>query len=188
MKINPRPYHMQNPEGMYFVTFSIVFWIDVFIRARYKEIFVESLRFCIENKGLQVHAWCLMSSHAHLIISAKEPEKTNLSSILRDLKKYTAQQIIREIEESGFESRQEWLLDKFAFAAKSNSRNSQYQFWQQNNHAMELLSIKFIDQKLQYIHDNPVKEGWVEEPEHYLYSSARDYAGTQGLVPVVLIG
>ncbi|WP_377131350.1 transposase [Rufibacter roseus] len=71
--LQPRPYHMQNLEGMYFVTFSVVFWIDVFIRARYKEIFVESLKFCIQHKGLQVHAWCLMSSHVHLIISTKEP-------------------------------------------------------------------------------------------------------------------
>ncbi len=186
MNLSPRPYHMKNPEGMYFVTFSVVFWIDVFIRARYKEIFVESLRFCITNKGLQVHAWCLMTSHVHLIISAEEPEKTQLSDIIRDLKKYTAQQIIREIE-NGPESRREWLLDKFAFAAKSNSRNTSYQFWQQNNHAEELFSNNFIDQKLQYIHQNPVEDGWVEEPEHYLYSSARDYAGTQGLVPVVLI-
>jgi REP element-mobilizing transposase RayT len=186
MQLNPRPYHMQNPEGLYFVTFSVVFWIDVFIRAKYKEIFVESLRFCIKNKGLQVHAWCLMTSHVHLIISAKEPEKIQLSDSIRDLKKYTAQQILREIE-GGVESRREWLMDKFAFAAKSNSRNTQYQFWQQNNHAEELFSNDFIDQKVQYIHHNAVKDGWVEEPEQYLYSSARDYAGIPGLVPVVLI-
>lgn len=164
----------------------MVFWLDVFIRARYKEIFVESLKFCIQHKGLQVHAWCLMTSHAHLIISAKEPEKTHLSAVLRDLKKYTAQQIIREIE-SELESRKEWLLDKFSFAAKSNSRNTTYQFWQQDNHAEELVTNKFLDQKLNYIHNNPVKDGWVEEPEHYLYSSARDYADLKGLVPVVLV-
>ncbi|WP_181307567.1 transposase [Rufibacter sp. XAAS-G3-1] len=178
---------MQNPEGMYFVTFSVVFWLDVFIRARYKEMVVKSLWFCCQHKGLQVHAWCLMSSHLHIIISARDPATTNLSDVLRDFKKYTAQQIIREIESSSLESRKEWLLDKFVFAAKSNSRNTNYQFWQQNYHASELCSNTFIDQKLQYIHENPVKEGWVEEPEHYLYSSARDYAGLKGLVPIVLI-
>jgi putative transposase len=186
MLITPRPYSMSNPDGMYFVSFSVVFWIDVFIRRRYKDIFVESLKFCILNKGLRVHAWCLMSSHVHLIISASEPEKVNLSDILRDLKKFTASQIIKEIETTN-ESRKEWLLDKFRFAASKNSRNSTFQFWQQNNHAEELISNKFIDQKLRYIHQNPVQEGWVEEPWHYLYSSARDYDGLPGMVPVELI-
>ncbi|WP_225986474.1 transposase [Rufibacter sp. LB8] len=187
MPKEPRPYHMHNPEGMYFVTCTVVFWLDVFIRAKYKEVFVESLKFCCQHKGLQVHAWCLMTSHAHLILSAKDPETTNLAGVLRDFKKYTAQQIIREIESTLLESRRDWLLDKFEFAAKSNSRNTTYQFWQQNNHALELTSNNFMDQKLQYIHENSVKEGWVEEPEHYLYSSARDYAGLNGLVPITFI-
>ena len=75
----------------------------------------------------------------------------------------------------------------FAFAAKSNSCNTNYQFWKQDNHAEGLISNSFIDQKLHYNHQNPVKDGWVEEPEHYLYSSARDSAGMKGLVPVVVI-
>lgn len=74
MQLTPRPYGLNNPEGIYFVTFTVVFWLDVFVRARYKEVFVQSLKYCIENKGLQVHAWCLMSSHVHLIISAQQPE------------------------------------------------------------------------------------------------------------------
>ena len=186
MQLTPRPYSFNNPEGIYFVTFTVVFWLDVFVRARYKELFVQSLNYCITHKGLRVHAWCLMSSHAHLIISAQQPEKVNLSDIIRDLKKFTAGQIIREIE-SGPESRQEWLLNKFRFAASKNSRNTQYQFWQQTNHAEELLTNHFTDQKLQYIHQNPVQEGWVEEAHHYLYSSARDYSGLPGLVPITFI-
>jgi len=133
-----------------------------------------------------VHAWCLMSSHAHFIISATNPQKTNLSDIIRDFKKFTAGQIIREIE-AGPESRQEWLLDKFRFAAGKNSRNTTYQFWRQNNHAEELLTNHFTDQKLAYIHQNPVQEGWVEEAHHYLYSSARDYSGLPGLVPIIFL-
>lgn len=187
MNLSPRPYSMRNPEGIYFVTFSVVFWLDVFVRHNYKSLFVQSLNYCIEKKGLRVHAWCLMSSHIHLIISAAEPEKVNLSDILRDLKKFTSSQIIREIETSN-ESRKEWLLDKFRYAASQNSRNTNYQFWQQENHAEELLSNKFIDQKLNYIHKNPVKEGWVEEAFHYLYSSARDYSGSKGLVPINFLG
>ncbi|RDC65918.1 transposase [Adhaeribacter pallidiroseus] len=161
----------------------MVFWLDVFVRLTYKNLFVESLNFCIKNKGLRVHAWCLMTSHVHLIIPAEEPSKANLSDILRDLKKFTATQVIREIE-TGVESRKDWLVDKFKFTASQNYRNTTYQFWQQNNHAEELISNKFIPQKLDYIHENPVKEGWVEEAMHYLYSSARDYSGLNGLVPI----
>lgn len=127
-----------------------------------------------------------MSSHAHFIISAANPEKTNLSNIIRDFKKFTAGQIIQEIE-VGPESRQEWLLYKLRFAAGKNSRNSTYQFWQQNNHAEELRSNHFQEQKLQYIHQNPIQEGWVEEAHHYLYSSALDYSGHSGLVPITFI-
>jgi len=121
VQLTPRPYSFNNPAGIYFVTFTVVFWLDVFVRARYKEVFVQSLNYYITNKGLQVHAWCLMSCHAHLIISALQPEKVNLSEIIRDMKKFIASQLIREIE-AGPESRQEWLLDKFRFAASQNSR------------------------------------------------------------------
>lgn len=186
MQLIPRPYSFNNPEGIYFVTFTVVLWLDVFVRVRYKQIFEESLNFCIKHKGLRVHAWCLMSSHAHLIISAENPERINLSDIIRDFKKFTAGQVIREIE-AGPESRQEWLLDKFRFAAGKNSRNTTYQFWQQNNHAEELISNHFQEQKLDYIHQNPVQEGWVEEPQHYFYSSARDYSDLSGLVPISFI-
>ena len=183
MQLTPRPYSLRNPEGIYFVTFAVVFWLDVFVRERYKSLLVQSLNYCVEKKGLRAHAWCLMTSHVHLIISAAEPEKVNLSAILRDLKKFTAAQIIREIE-IGIESRHAWLLDKFRFAAGKNSRNTTYQFWQQDNHAEELISNAFTQQKLDYIHANPVVEGWVEEASHYRYSSARDYSGGKGLVPI----
>jgi hypothetical protein len=79
------------------------------------------------------------------------------------------------------------LLDKFRFADGKNSRNTTYQFWRQNNHAEELISKKFQEQKLHYIHQNPVQEGWVEEAHHYLYSSSRDYSGLSGLIPIMFL-
>jgi putative transposase len=96
MLLTPRPYSLNNPAGMNFVRFTVVFWLDGFVRARYKEVFVQSLNYCITHKGLRVHAWYLMSSHAHLFISAQQPKKVNLSDIIRDMKKFTASQIIRE--------------------------------------------------------------------------------------------
>ncbi len=171
---------------MYFVTFATVEWVDTLNRQCYKDIIVKSLNYCIDHKGLQVHSWVIMSNHLHMIISRNgEP---SLSDIMRDFKKFTSVEIIREIEINTQESRKRWMLWIFKSAGENNSRNKNYQLWQQDNHPMELFSNKFMDQKLDYIHMNPVRAGVVEEPHHYLYSSARDYAGIPGLVKITFIG
>ncbi|MEO7446190.1 MAG: transposase, partial [Ferruginibacter sp.] len=154
-------------------------WVDVFTRNCYVEIVLDSLRFCIKEKGLNVHAWCLMSNHLHLIISAKNG---NLSDVLRDFKKYTSGKITAEIETNTQESRKSWMLWIFKQAGANNSKNKYYQFWQQNNRPVQLDSTEFTLTKLEYIHNNPVKAGLVLEGENYLLSSARDYNGTQGLL------
>ncbi len=81
-------YKFNDPDGIYFVTLTIVFWIDLFTRRDYKDMIIESLKFCQCTKGLKIHAWCIMSSHIHLIISRSG--QTSLSEILRDFKKYTS--------------------------------------------------------------------------------------------------
>ena len=113
-----------------------------------------------------------MSNHLHLIASARNG---NLSGILLDFKKFTSKKIISAIKNNEGESRKEWMLDIFAKAGSGNSRNKDYQFWRQDNQPQELYSAKFVFQKRNYIHQNPVEAGIVENPEHYLYSSARDY-------------
>ena len=114
-----------------------------------------------------------MSNHVHLIASSKDGK---LSDILRDLKKYTSRQIIQAIDLNQSESRKEWMLSVFKGAGMLNQGNSAYQFWRQDNHPIELFSPWMTLQKINYIHYNPVRAGIVEKPEHYLYSSARDYA------------
>ena len=124
-----------------------------------------------------------MSNHVHFILSAKQG--FGLSNILRDFKKYTSDKVIKAIEQNPSESRKEWMLHLFKQAGKKNSRNNCYQFWQQDNHPIELSSNDMIDQKLGYIHNNPVKAGIVEKAEDYLYSSARDYyTGQKGLLEI----
>jgi REP element-mobilizing transposase RayT len=127
-----------------------------------------------------------MSNHLHLIASAKE---SNLSDILRDFKKFTSKQIIKAILDNEHESRKEWMLSIFKQAGEENSRNSEYQFWRQDNQPKELYSSSFVFQKLSYIHNNPVEAGIVDKPEEYLHSSARDYKLTKrcGLLDVVFI-
>lgn len=165
-------YKIRNKEGTYFITFAVVEWVDVFTRKEYRDIVLESLRYCQKNKGLIVYAWCIMSNHVHLIISGREG---NLSEILRDFKKFTSKAIITAIESNIQESRRTWMLALFKSKGSRNSRNEGYQFWRQDNHPIELYSEAFTEQKLNYVHMNPVEAGIVEKEEEYLYSSCRDY-------------
>ena len=160
------------PDGLYFVILTTVGWIDVFTRAIYCDEIVKNLNYSIDNKKLKVFAFCIMPSHIHLI--AKTEDDVSLSDMLRDFKSYT-KQIIKMIEESHTESRREWLLYMFEFYGKKNAHNVKYQFWQQNNHAFDLFSNKFIDQKVNYIHNNPVEARIVTEPHFYVYSSANQF-------------
>ena len=170
-----RKHKFCNPEGAYFVTFTVRDWVDVFIRSDYKNIVVKSLAYCQKNKGLEIFAWCIMSSHVHMIIRAKEGFL--LPDILRDFKKFTSKAIFEAIQENPQESRKEWLLPMF----------ENHQFWQPGNYPIEVWSNKVIYQKLNYIHENPVQEGIVFSPEQYVYSSAIDYADGKGLLDVIII-
>jgi len=169
----------------YFLTMTVVNWVDVFTRPVYRHIIVNALKYNQENKGLVIYGWCLMSNHLHLI--AEADEKYNLSDILRDFKKFTSKAIVKEIEENPEESRKKWMLSEFEFAGRYKSNIKNYKFWQDGNEAKEIHSNSFLGQKLEYIHENPVKAEIVENAEEYIYSSAKNYAGEQGLIDVILI-
>jgi len=174
-------YKIRDQYGVHFITFATVQWVDVFTRKCYLETLLESLKFCMHVKCLRLHAWCLMSNHIHLIVSA---EKGNLSDIIRDFKKFTSATILKQIEQNQEESRQAWMLWIFKQAGSNNSRNYKYQFWQQDNRPIQLETKNFTKIKLNYVHNNPVKAGLVERPEDYLLSSARDYVGGKGLLNI----
>ncbi len=170
---------------MYFLTLTVVNWIDIFTRPVYKHIIVDALQYNIQHKGLVVSGWCLMSNHLHLL--AEADEGFHLSDILRDFKKFTSKAIIKEIIDNPQESRKKWLLNEFKFAGKILKRPQDFKFWQDGNEAKEIQTTSFLEQKLDYIHNNPVRAEIVPEPEEYLYSSAKDYAGEKGLVDIVFV-
>ena len=154
----------------------------MFTRPLYKDILVESLNYCIRNKGLVVYAWVIMSNHVHLVI---ERRTVALDDVMRDLKSYTSKAITKAIENNPQESRKAWMLWMFERAGTKNNNNSKYQFWQQHNQPIELTLEAFaIDSSIDYIHNNPVKAGFVDQPEHYPYSSAVDFAGGKGMVDI----
>ena len=179
-------YRILDQNGLNFVTFTVVGWIDLFTRHDYSDIILDSLRFCQKNKGLQVFGYVIMSSHLHLILATEEP--SGLSRIIQSFKSYSAKEILKRIKDRSLsESRQEWLLYQFKHHAKQVKNHSEYQIWQRGNHPFLLYGDRMIRQKLYYIHLNPVKAKIVAMPEHYLYSSASNYVNGKGLLDVVLL-
>jgi len=179
-------YKFTEKYAAYFITFAVVEWIDVFTRNEYRKIFIDSILYCIANKGLNVHGWVLMTNHVHMIVSVEEKSEHGLSDVVRDLKKYTAMQLLKAIKENDRESRREWMLRIFSFSGRHNSNNTNYQFWQQDNHPLLIDSTDKLGRALEYIHQNPVKGGFVDLPEEYLWSNARDYSGKSGIIPLIL--
>ncbi|NVJ85618.1 MAG: transposase [Algoriphagus sp.] len=181
-----RKYKIWDQEKLYFVTFTVIEWIDVFTRQEYRDIFLNSLRYCQQNKGLDLCAFCIMSNHIHLIIGRNG--ESRIEDLIRDIKKYTSNKIIEAIKKSSSESRRTFLLERFGKAGRKNVNNTNFQFWQQHNQPIELNTNDKVIRCLNYIHQNPVKSGIVCLAEEYLYSSAKNYAGLpEKLIDVILI-
>ncbi|MBS1778907.1 MAG: transposase [Bacteroidetes bacterium] len=161
-------YQIYDQHGTYFLTLTVVDWVDVFSRKVYRDIIMDSLAYCIKEKGLQVYGYVIMTNHVHLIVSSANG---TLSDTLRDFKKFTANAILEAIMQER-ESRRHWLLHRFEWNASQHQRNSKYQVWMHGSHAIEITSYNFFRQKLDYIHANPVRAGWVDREEDYVYSSA----------------
>lgn len=180
---NGEGYKIRDQTKPHFLTFTVVDWVDVFTRKRYKDVLVESLNFCIANKGLVVYGYVIMSNHLHIIMHSADGL---ISDVIRDFKKHTSKKIIKSIEEEP-ESRREWMLERFAKATDSHSRNKVFQFWRYGNHPEEIYSEKFMWSKLDYIHLNPVRAGLVEKASDYRYSSATNYVKHEGKVKISLL-
>jgi REP element-mobilizing transposase RayT len=171
-------YKIADQKALHYVTFQIIDWIDIFTRKIYRDIVIDSLRYCQENKGLEIFAFVVMSNHLHLLVRSTTGQ---LSNTIHDFKSFTARQILSAMETEN-ESRREWMLNAFAFAAKQHKRSEKFQLWTHENHAEEIYSNEFITQKITYIHENPVRAGIVEKAEDYLYSSARAFDGSPCLL------
>ena len=174
-----RKYKNHDQTDAHFMTYATVGWVDALSRPLYKDIVVDSLAHCQREKGLELFAWCIMSNHVHLI--ARAAEGRQLQDILRDHKKFTAKKIVEAIISNPQESRREWLLPLL------RRPDGSIRFWQHDLHPIWLRTPAVIDQKLDYIHMNPVTEGLVDEPQHYPYSSAAAYAGMPSVLNVEII-
>lgn len=137
-----RNYKFHDPEGIYFVSFAVVDWIDVFSRIIYKGIVVDSLQYCQSEKGMEIYAWCIMTNHMHLIFRSTKGQKPEL--LLGDFKRFTSKKLVQAVIDNPRESRKEWILDLFSKAGEKSSNVKDFQFWRHDNKPIELWSNKVI--------------------------------------------
>ena len=174
-----RKYKFGDNDKLYFISFSVVYWIDLFVRNAFREIMLDSWKYCQEQIDLEIYGWCIMTSNVHMIVGSKGK---GLSEIVGQMKSYTSTKLRESISEHSGESRKEWMVWMMKRAGTKNGNNKDWQLWQQDNKPLEILDEKMFFQKLNYIHRNPVEAGFVENEEDYVYSSANDFYNKKGLV------
>ena len=156
------------------MTCTVLHWIPVFTRPETVEILLDSLRYLMKD-GLKLYAYIILENHLHLIAQSGQLDRD-----MARFKSYTARELIRFLKENKVKT----ILDQLAFYKKAHKRDRAYQFWQEGFHPEWIQNESIMRQKIEYIHQNPVKRGYVDKPEHWRYSSARDYLGMEGLLEV----
>lgn len=231
----PGAYIVFPSDTIYFITITVIDWVDVFTRDEYKSIVAESLDFCRRKKGLNIHAWVLMTNHLHLIVS-HEIDNEHLWDVIRDFKKFTSKAVISAIIDNPVESRKRWILKHFeeenistnedascsvskkgvgykdydcsdypcdscrrfpmdcntclkemrhdALSKAGNKPEKHYHLWQRGYDKYCIYNIKHMRQKLDYLHENPIRAGIVFKPWEYRYSSYPNYCGDEGLIEI----
>jgi putative transposase len=156
--------------GLFYLTFTVVGWADVFTRNIYTDELIKNLQFCQEQKGLEIYAYVVMTNHIHLIASRKD--ELLFSDLIRDFKSFSAKRFFELILQNPQESRKEWMEMIFKYHGKGTKQNKEFSFWQKTSHPVALWSVEVTKQKEAYIHQNPVRAGFVSEPQDWRLSSA----------------
>lgn len=170
-------------QACHFITLHTVDSVDIFIRPVYKQVIVHTLNHFIETKGLVVFSWCLMTNHLHLLVQSQEGY--SLEEIEQQYKAFTTQKILSAMETEP-ETRKDWMLKRFAGLENSPHKLRQYNIWQNRSsrNIIEMDQPESLVEYYEYIHENPVRERFVDLSPDFPYSSARDYAGSRGLVNI----
>lgn len=180
-------FKIRNQYLPHFVTFTVVGWVDIFTRKQCRDILITNLKYCIDHKGLLLYGYVIMSNHLHAIMAVEE-DTNGLSFFIRDYKSYTSKQLIQWILSTHKESRQDWMTSIFRNYGLSTHQNEMFQIWTHYNHPVLVTEMDIFNQKINYIHNNPVKAGIVRKTEDYLYSSASNYAGFKdNLLDVIIV-
>ena len=160
----------------HFITCTTINWLILFSQPELADIILTSLKFLQAQQRLTLHAYVLMENHLHLIVTAND-----LSHAMQSFKSFTAKQIIQVLEQS----HQTYWLEQLRLHKQPHKVQSTYQIWQEGFHPQMIQHSEMLHQKIDYIHNNPVRRGYVDEPCHWRYSSARNYAGQVGVLEIV---
>ena len=167
-------YKIIHPEQPHFITLTVLHWIPIFTRPETVNILLDALKF-LSQEGLKVYAYVVLENHCHLVVQSKALDRD-----IARYKSYTAKQMIQYLSKNKVKQ----ILDQLAFYKKAHKDDRAYQFWQEGVHPELIQGNEMMRQKVDYIHNNPVKRGYVDKAEHWRYSSARDYLGQAGLLEV----
>jgi len=161
----------------HFMTATINNWLPIFTRPETVNIVLDSWRFLQKSSRLEIFGYVILENHLHLAARSE-----NLSGDMQRFKSYTAREILAWLRAR----RASRLLRLLEFSKRRYKKESVYQVWEEGGHPQMIESNAVLRQKLEYIHQNPVKRGYVDLPEHWRYFSARDYAGQQGLIDICM--
>lgn len=168
-------YKIHEPTFPHFVTCTVLHWIPIFTRVESTEIIFDSLKYLQEHHNFKLYAYVILENHLHMIAQSDD-----LSKSMESFKKYTARQIIDLLKSRNVTT----ILDQLAFYKKAHKEDRDYQLWQEGIAPKLIQSDSMMVERINYIHQNPVKRGYVDEAKHWRYSSARDYEENVGLIEV----
>lgn len=169
-------YRIYDSGAPHFVTGTTVAWLPIFTTAARCDILVQALEYCRANKELKIHAWVILENHFHAILAAPD-----LSRVLADLKRHTARRVVEQLQAECCE----WLLAQLRRRRLAHKTESIHQVWQEGSYPQMIAGDEMMLQKLEYLHNNPVKRGLVASPEHWRYSSAHEWLA--GAAPVLRV-
>lgn len=163
------PYRIVPDHAVYFVTFTVVEWLPVFVNDDTCQIMTQSLDFCHREKGLRTNAYVIMPTHMHAILFDETFDATRFARSMADLRKFTSRQL------ADYCSAHLPIFDQVL--RKKAGSDRERQFWQATRHPEAIFTPRFWHQKLDYLHDNPCRKGLVRQPGHWRYSSAGYWLG-----------
>jgi putative transposase len=157
----------------HFLTSTVVAWLPVFTRPAAVEIVLDSWRFLQRTGRITLLGYVILENHLHWIAAAED-----LSKEVGNFKSFTAKQLLALLESAGADT----LLEQLEYYKLRHKVDQKYQLWQESSHPEAIQDHDMMRQKLEYIHNNPLARGYVDDPLHWRYSSARNYAGQPGLI------
>ena len=168
-------YVITEPSKPHFLTCTVMEWLPVFTRPATVQIILDSWQYLRENDGLRLYGYVVLENHLHFIAQAQL-----LDLCAKRFKSFTARKIIDYLEQKQVQQ----ILQRLSFSKRAHKEDREHQFWQEGTHAELILSETMMREKLDYIHSNPVKRGYMDKAEDWRYSSARNYAGQAGLIAI----